>query len=148
MIEIRQLMGKVDSVAINPSNLTGDAIVDNQSAFMKSIVSGGVATVDADGYILPGSESEFAIGIFVANAAANPLENYPASASGLIGVIIGGALVVTDQVSEGNISAGTLLYSGANGNFTSTAPSDTARAVGIARSKNSSADKRLLVHVY
>jgi hypothetical protein len=151
MLEIRQLIGKVDSVTIDPELLTGDPIVDNQSAFLISVKAGGLCAVDENGYAtVADGASDTAIGVFTNDGVSNPLDNAPNVASGLLGVLIGGGLLATDQVA-GVIAAGTLLYAGTGtekGLFTSTIPVEGAVAVGISRSKNSTTNKTLLVQAF
>lgn len=151
MIDIRHLIGKVDSVPVDPSALTGDPIVDNASAFLLSIIGGGLASVDENGYVaVADGATDAVIGVFTNDGVANPLDNSPVVASGLVGVLIGGGLIVTDQVVDTNVNAGDYLYAGTTtnvGKFTKVAPAETSAIVGIARSKNSAQDKSLLVQV-
>lgn len=150
MIEIRQLIGKVDSVAIDPTTLTGDPIVDNRGAFLISVVAGGLASVNDEGYVsVADGATDVAIGVFTNDGVSNPLDNSPAVASGMLGVLIGGGLIVTDQIVETGVVAGTKLYVGtaANAGKFTTVESTDATVVGIARSKNSATDKSLLVQV-
>ena len=78
MIDIRQLMGKVDSVAVDPAILTGDPVIDNTQALLISIKAGGLASVDTNGYVaLADGATENAIGVFANDGVSNPLDNSP-----------------------------------------------------------------------
>lgn len=151
MIDIQYIMGTTDSVAISPVNFTGDNFVDNASDFMKTIFAGGLASTDSEGYVkVADGDTDNVIGVFSRDGSNNPLDNYATVASERIAVIIGGCKIVTDQVVESNITSGKLLYAGSGvdaGKYTTTV-SATGVAVGIARSKNSVNDKRLVVHAY
>jgi len=150
MLKIQYVNGSVDgTLALDPSQLTGDLSTDRNSAYVRQFESGKMVTFDSNGYAKLAVDGDLGAGPLVLDAYGADFENVPALASGVMSYMIGGGVAYTDHVVDTNIVPGDALYlaTGADaGKLTKTA--GTGPAVGVARSANSASDATVLVHFF
>lgn len=146
MLKIINSYGGTDStVKLDQTGLTGDVTVDRNSDYVRSLVGGRVVTLDASGSVQLAEDTDFVEGFIVNDASGYEFENIPALASGIVTILTGGGVVITDQVVESNVVVGDKLY--AKGGMLSKVPTDASTAIvfGYARTANSASDKSLTV---
>lgn len=129
MFKILQISDNVDnSCMFDPSKLTGDAIADMSLPYVRQFVAGSGVTIGADGYVKLATDDDTTIGFTMLDAWGIAFENTPALASGILAAVTGG-MAETDNV-DGDVVNGARLYV-KDGKVTATAPTATARAMGI-----------------
>lgn len=148
MLKIINVYGGTDStIKLNQTNLTGNVAEDRNSDYVRSLVAGRLVSLDANGFVKLANGADFVEGFIINDASGYEFENVPALASGIVTVITGGGVVITDQVIDDNIVVGDKLYV-SNGMITKVDPTgDDANGtvIGYARTANSANDKSLTV---
>jgi len=149
MLKIVYINGTIDgTLPLDPARLTGDLNIDRASDYVRQFESGKFVSFGADGMAKLAIDGDYGIGPLVLDAFGQELENVPALASGKMGFLIGGGVVETDMVVEGNIVAGDKLYlgTGVSAGYLTTVVGN-GPVVAVARTANSTADKTVRVQV-
>lgn len=136
-IEVLQIGGWIDTLAINPD------ILDADKAKLKAGV--GVA-IDNNGFVTvcTDNSSSYLQGFLVNDATWESCVNVATDAlEGSLAVIAGGGLFATDNVVEDDIRPGDLLYLDADGVITKA--SGNGEAFGVAKTGNNTTDKTIVV---
>jgi len=151
MLKLAYIFGAIDgSNELNPAKLTGDLNTDLQSDYLRSLVSGRVATVK-NGYVELAEDGDVDAGFIVHDAVSQYGTNQASVATGKLAIVMGGGVAETDQVVETDIKAGDLLYIGKDNNkglLTKNKPSNNSVAVAVARSANSATDKTVKIRFF
>jgi len=145
MLNIKGVFGGSDNgFTLDGSKLTGDVAEDSRSEYVGQFVGGRLASIGSDGFIkLTEGDKDYAEGFIINDASGYFMENTPALASGIVTVLCGGGVVLTDQVVEEDIAAGDKLYAGKEGNAGLVTKTETGSAIGVARTGNSASDKTI-----
>ena len=144
MLKIKAVYGGTDNgFTLDPSKLTGDIAKDANSDYVKSLVGGKLACIGSDGFIKLAESSDVVEGFIVNDASGYFMENTPALASGIVTVLCGGGVVLSDQVVEDDIKSGDKLYAGTGDNkgLLTKSGAEGAAVIGVARTGNNSSDK-------
>lgn len=140
MVNIKQLFNGLITLPLDGAQLVGDPMVVAKSAYLTALVAGKAVSINSSGNVILANDTTPVFGILQENASPdNIFENTPAIGSGVVAVIAGG-IVDTDQVVETNLATNDVLYA-LNGLLTKTAPSGTAKKVGVVIKGNSASDK-------
>ncbi len=139
MLKILQIADNIDnSLKLDPSQLTGDAVVDMKSTYVRGFQAGLAATIGSNGFAKISGAADSVLGLIVNDAEGFAHENTPAIASGIVPVLTGG-LVWSDQVA-GDVQSGAKVYVVDGGKVSATAPSADAIPFGICTEGNAATD--------
>jgi hypothetical protein len=139
------------SLDMDQTGFTGDITSDSQLPVVTKMVAGRLVAIGPTGATLADGQSTGTglepVGWIINDAAGYFFENKPAFASGKIGVVMGPAMLVSDQIdTTKTFNLGDRLYAGtgaALGLLTNAPGTTGARLLGIAASVASAASPNL-----